>query len=182
MELELFLKEVIKDNHRHACWLNSLSYLEYRGFRKILRSQSTEEMTVEILKHIQEEVRHSLILKNFSMKLGGEDFVHYSNSTMIFGDGFKKYFYNLDLEIANLKTPNVYHSVTAAIEERALEVYRVYEKVLLESGIGISIQSIINDEEKHLNHYSQEIENAEVENLKIIERNCFKVLWEGISI
>lgn len=179
MDLESFLESIIKNNHQHACWLNSLAYLEYRGFRKIIRSQRTSEISVDTLKHIQEEVRHSLILKNLAIKVGGEDFSSFTDKTMLSGTDFKNYFYNLDLAVSELNLENNYHAVTIAIEERALEVYQLYERLLRKNEAGISIQTIINDEEGHLKYFSDKLANSQ---LKIIEEKCFQDLLASIAL
>ena len=181
MELEFFLQEIMLDNTMHARWLNTLSYLEYRGFRKIIRSQMTEEMTKETLQHVSEEVRHALILKNLAIKTGGIQFSHFLEETMISGNSFKSYFYNLDFKISQIAFTNKYHAVTLAIESRALSIYRQYEKLLRSTQSEISIQVIIDDEEKHFSHFSI-IPNENEKLFKAIEEKCFNELWESITI
>lgn len=182
MELELFLQKTIADKYLHACWLNSLSYLEYRGFRKIVRSQSTEEITKEILLHVNEEVKHALILKKLAIKIGGINFSHYSEKTMLSGQNLKKYFYNLDLEISKHASSNLYQAVTLTIELRALKIYRAYETLLQASQEGITIQVIIDDEEKHLDQFLNFLPTDEEDKFRRIEEKCFNELWECIVL
>lgn len=182
MDLELFLQKIISDKTLHASWLNSLSYLEYRGFRKIVRSQSTEEITTETLQHINEEVRHALILKKLAIKVGGISFSQYSEKTMLSGQEFKNYFYNLDLAISQTASSNKYLTVTTAIESRAIEVYRIYEKLLRSTEAGVSIQSIIDDEEKHFDQFSKNFQEDSLDEFRMIEERCFNELWQRIAL
>ena len=54
------LELIVSDRFIHAKWLNALSHLEYIGTRKIIKSQLSENIDYETLKHIHEESRHAL--------------------------------------------------------------------------------------------------------------------------
>jgi SPX domain protein involved in polyphosphate accumulation len=43
--LEKCLAKILEDPNLHASWLNTFSYLEYVGFRKIVKSQDSESMS-----------------------------------------------------------------------------------------------------------------------------------------
>ena len=58
--LESLIGAVVADRALHARWLNTFSYLEYVGFRKIVKSQRAEGLTAAILGHACEEARHAL--------------------------------------------------------------------------------------------------------------------------
>ena len=47
--LEDLIGAVVADTALHARWLNTFSYLEYVGFRKIVKSQRAEVLTAAIL-------------------------------------------------------------------------------------------------------------------------------------
>jgi hypothetical protein len=49
--LESLIGAVVADPALHARWLNTFSYLEYVGFRKIVKSQRAEVLTAAILGH-----------------------------------------------------------------------------------------------------------------------------------
>ncbi|MGZ3809531.1 MAG: hypothetical protein ACXVCE_15715 [Bacteriovorax sp.] len=179
MELESFLRKIISDSHLHARWLNSLSYLEYRGFRKIARSQKTEDITDETLLHLQEEVRHSLFLKKLAQKIGGQIFSHYDPSTVLVFDNLKNYFYHLDSTISSgMDSPvSSYQATSIAIEKRAMLVYKTYEKILREFGSDISIAPLIEEEERHLEHFLQ----FQAIDRSSIEKKCFQDLWINLE-
>lgn len=96
-QVKFFFDQLILNNHNHAKWLNMISYLEYRGARKIFRSLKTEDMTESILKHSYEESRHAYFLKKQAIKIGGDSFNSYRDTNRIGVGQFKKYFYELDL-------------------------------------------------------------------------------------
>lgn len=154
-EINKFLAQVINDPLLHAQWLNSLSYLEYRGARKILRTLATEDIDDEILNHTMEEVRHALYFKRLAMKMGGKKFHRYSSATLLAAPAIKNYFYELDRMAENLSARSgskleIYRLVTWLIEERALYVYLRYEAFLEMNDSKITLKPILADETRHL--------------------------------
>jgi hypothetical protein len=69
--LENLLDRMVADPSLHARWLNTFSYLEYVGFRKIEKSERAETLTAAVLGRACEEGRHALRLKTLAIKLGG---------------------------------------------------------------------------------------------------------------
>ena len=53
--LEDLIGAIVADPALHARWLNTFSYLEYVGFRKIVKSQRAEVLTAAILGHACEK-------------------------------------------------------------------------------------------------------------------------------
>jgi rubrerythrin len=150
-----FLKQVLLNQETHAKWLNCLSYLEYRGARKIMRTLKTLDMNEEILKHAMEEIRHAFFFKNLAIKLGGEKYSYYSDETLLAPKAIKDYFYKLDFAADSVvpKTESkleVYRFVTWLIEERAISVYQKYETLLKDSEFKISLKPILLEESYHL--------------------------------
>ncbi len=45
--LEALVDRIVADPALHARWLNTFSYLEYVGFRKIVKSQKAEALTAQ---------------------------------------------------------------------------------------------------------------------------------------
>ena len=78
---------VIKDDHLHARWLNTFSYLEYVGFRKIIKSQRADVLNRAFLNHALEEGGHAFLLKNMAVKVGGKDFDFYTPESMLSCEG-----------------------------------------------------------------------------------------------
>ena len=136
IRLEASVGAIVADKNLHARWLNTFSYLEYVGFRKIVKSQRAEVLTAEILTHALEEGRHALGLKKIALKIGGEAFSTYAPENMLCGDEAEDYFQNLDAACdeafadrpAALRAKLVYCYVTWLVERRALQVYGVYKE------------------------------------------------------
>ena len=83
---------VIKDDQLHARWLNTFSYLEYVGFRKIIKSQRADVLSRAFLNHALEEGGHAFLLKNMAVKVGGKDFDFYTPETMLCRAGGERLF------------------------------------------------------------------------------------------
>lgn len=156
--LEAVIASVVKDDHVHARWLNTFSFLEYIGFRKIVKSQRAEVLNRALLTHALEEGRHALLLKKLAVKLGGQAFDFYRPETMFCSDAAKTYFRELDhgcdekfahlAEIERAKL--VYLYVTWLIERRALDVYGCYKKVLGDSDLAPKLNALLAEEVGHL--------------------------------
>jgi hypothetical protein len=156
--LEAVIASVVKDDHVHARWLNTFSFLEYIGFRKIVKSQRAEVLNRALLMHALEEGRHALLLKKLAVKLGGQAFDFYRPETMLCSDAAKTYFRELDHgcdekfshlgEVERAKL--VYLYVTWLIERRALDVYGCYKKMLGDSDLAPKLNALLAEEVGHL--------------------------------
>ncbi len=187
--IDEFLSQVIKDEATHAKWLNNLSYLEYRGARKIMRALDTQEIDDDILTHAMEEIRHALYFKHLAIRLGGKKFRRYTTETLLSERAIKNYFYELD-QAANriisgtkIQTDSrleIYRLVTWLIEERALDIYQRYEGLLQKEKFKISLKPILLDETRHLgevkNILGMELSarGVGIESLLQIEREIFE--------
>jgi hypothetical protein len=156
--LEAVIAIVVKDDRVHARWLNTFSFLEYIGFRKIVKSQRAEILNRSLLMHALEEGRHALLLKKLAVKLGGQEFDFYEPATMLCPDAAKTYFQELDhgcdAKFAHLpdleRAKLVYLYVTWLIERRALDVYGRYKNVLGESDLVPKLSALLAEEVGHL--------------------------------
>lgn len=192
MTFEEFFNIIIKKNEIHAKWLNSLSYLEYSGSRKIIKSQSSEALNTAALTHLLEEVKHSFYFKKLAKETGGDKFDSYSESTLLSAKAIKNYFYTLDhgtlkiIEEHGEKIESTYLLVTWLIEERALSVYQSYEDALIKNNNKISLVNILNDESRHLQVVTLGLKDNLLrwEKLKIhlkhFENKCFTNLWDTL--
>ena len=54
---------VLKDQTLHGLWINTLSFLENCGARKIASCENPTNVKEEMLKHAAEEFRHAFYLK-----------------------------------------------------------------------------------------------------------------------
>lgn len=156
--LEAVIASVVKDDHVHARWLNTFSFLEYIGFRKIVKSQRAEVLNRSLLMHALEEGRHALLLKKLAVKLGGQAFEFYRPETMLCPDAAKTYFRELDhkcdekfAHFADLERSKlVYLYVTWLIERRALDIYGRYKNMLDDSDLARRLNALLAEEVGHL--------------------------------
>ena len=156
--LESLIGAVVADPALHARWLNTFSYLEYVGFRKIVKSQRAEVLTAAILGHACEEGRHALGLKKLAVKLGGAEFDSYVPEVLLCGEEAEAYFQDLDkacdeafADRSNEERAKLtYCYVTWLVERRALHVYGIYRKALGDSDIARKLGGLLAEETKHL--------------------------------
>ncbi len=156
--LDALIGRIVADRALHAKWLNTFSFLEYIGFRKIVKSQRAEALSGAVLNHALEEGRHALGLKKLAVKLGGPEFDCYAPEVLLCGEEAEAYFQDLDAacdaaladqpEAARAKL--VYCYVTWLIERRALGVYGVYRKALGESEAARKLDGLLAEETRHL--------------------------------
>ena len=156
--LEGLISQIVADPALHARWLNTFSYLEYVGFRKILKSQRAEVLTAAILGHACEEGRHALGLKKLAVKLGGAGFDSYAPQVLLCGEEAEAYFQDLDQfcdeafadRSADERVRLAYSYVTWLVERRALDVYGLYKSALGDSEIARKLGGLLAEETKHL--------------------------------
>jgi len=156
--LEGLISQIVADPALHARWLNTFSYLEYVGFRKILKSQRAEVLTTAILGHACEEGRHALGLKKLAVKLGGAGFDSYAPQVLLCGEEAEAYFQDLDQSCdeafadrsADERVRLAYGYVTWLVERRALDVYGLYKNALGDSEIARKLGGLLAEETKHL--------------------------------
>jgi hypothetical protein len=149
---------VIDDDRLHARWLNTFSYLEYVGFRKIVKSQRADMLSRASLNHALEEGGHAFLLKNLAVKVGGKAFDFYTPETMLCTEAASAYFQNLDHgcdeKFAALpdveRSKIVYLYVTWLIERRALDVYGRYKDALGASPLAAQLDELLAEEVGHL--------------------------------
>ncbi len=168
MELAQIFKELVADNHLHAKWLNTLSYMENAGAKKISASEHKEKVTLIVLKHAAEEHRHAYYLKKQISKIGESLCENYADEFLIAANYSKYYLQVLDIKVArylknSLKLSGfdlkfaAYLLVTYAIELRADELYPVYQQALDEQKSKVNVKSIILEEEGHLEEMMQQL-------------------------
>jgi CO/xanthine dehydrogenase FAD-binding subunit len=71
MEFHHLLKRIVQEGSTHAKWLNTLSFMENAGARKISKCEHPVLVTQIQLKHAAEEHRHAYYLKNRSENRSG---------------------------------------------------------------------------------------------------------------
>jgi hypothetical protein len=156
--LEAIVATIVATPELHARWLNTFSFLEYVGFRKIVKSQRAETLAGTVLTHALEEGRHALGLRKIAVKLGGPSFDSYAAEVLLCGEAAEAYFQDLDAACdaafaardETARTRLGYATVTALVERRALDVYAVYKNALGSSEIARKLDSLLAEEVKHL--------------------------------
>jgi len=193
--LDSILKKIVTDNVLHAKWLNTLSYMENAGAKKISASEHKENVNLIILKHAAEEHRHAYYLKKQIAKVDEALCKTYTNAELLSPNNTKYYLHALDIAVCrylkaefNLSGYELkfaaYLFVTYAIEVRADELYPVYQEVLDEAKSKVNVKSIILEEEGHLEEminqlvsFSDDWEKHAAEVIKI-EQSLFDS-WVG---
>lgn len=161
MQLQGIIENIVDDNVLHAKWLNTLSYMENAGAKKISASEHKEQVSLIILKHAAEEHRHAYYLKKQLDKLGGDLCKTYTNDELLTPNYTKFYLNALDVAVCRYLKQHfnlsgyelkfaAYLFVTYAIEVRADELYPVYQEVLTKAKSKVNVKSIILEEEGHL--------------------------------
>ncbi|TDG35722.1 hypothetical protein EZJ43_11915 [Pedobacter changchengzhani] len=159
--LDIVLKSIVEDNDLHAKWLNTLSYMENAGAKKISASEHKENVNLIILKHAAEEHRHAYYLKKQISKIDESLCKTYKNAELLSPNQTKYYLHALDIAVCRyLKAKfnlsgydlkfGAYLFVTYAIEVRADELYPIYQSILDDAKSKVNVKSIILEEEGHL--------------------------------
>ncbi|QBJ85392.1 hypothetical protein DDI74_03570 [Chryseobacterium gleum] len=161
MEFHHLLKRIVQDGSTHARWLNTLSFMENAGARKISKCEHPTLVSQIQLKHAAEEHRHAYYLKKQIGKIDPELCKTYESTELLAPIATSQYLHSLDIKACrylqkafNLDKTDIkyaaYLFVTYAIEVRADELYPVYQQVLTEASSKIMVKSIILEEEGHL--------------------------------
>ena len=189
--LRVILEKIVTRDELHAKWLNTLSYLENCGARKIAACEHPTLVKEEMLKHASEEFRHSHYLKKQIKKVTAISFPSYSIDSILGALSAICYLNKLDLLCSRfLRSEGIekkseikkmsYLLVTYAIELRARELYPLYEEILRKHQSAVYVKSIILEEEEHLEEMEEGL--ARLEKGKIYaEKICLieKTLFEG---
>ena len=186
---KLFLEQILQDKNLHGRWLNTLSFLEYIGTRKILKSLSAPLFNQVLLSHTVEEAYHSLFFKKLSQKVCGKD-LSFKKEEMIGAQECETYFQSLDKKSLELAKGHVflnYLYTTWIVEIRALKVYSIYNDLLKQKKQGFSLQSILKDEKEHLQEVETQIKKqdknhpAHLNLLQDFEKEKFEELLQHLN-
>lgn len=167
--LESLLHKLIVSDELHMKWLNTLSYLENCGARKIAACQHPTLVKEKVLKHAAEEFRHAHHLKKQMSRISGQVLPNFSRAWILGGAATLHYLAALDLKTSSYLTKEIglsrgevastaYLLVTYAIELRAKEVYGIYEQLLRKLGSKVAIKSIFLEELEHLKEMEAALE------------------------
>lgn len=189
MNFSEIILELLKRPEAHARFVNTLSMLEYIGARKILKSQEAESISMQILGHAAEEIRHAQILKGFALQLSDGKLSGYSEAQLLCGNAARAYFQAIDNACADFMpvkdAKRNYALTTLLIEERAMKIYPEYEILLRERGIPNALRSIIKDEDKHLSEMQEELRDEtnpgnDLRMLRAFEEKSFATFLKAV--
>lgn len=155
------INKIVASPALHAKWLNSLSFMENAGARKISKYEDPVKTNIIVLKHAAEEARHAYYLKKQIEKLAPTGYPDYSYEYLLAPLTSTQYLYRLDVAACRyIKTKlgfagrelfhGAYLLVTYAIEVRADHLYGVYQQALTDHKSKVNVKSIITEEEGHL--------------------------------
>lgn len=202
MEFHHLLKRIVQDGSTHAKWLNTLSFMENAGARKISKCEHPILVTQIQLKHAAEEHRHAYYLKKQIGKIDPELCKTYENGELLAPVATRQYLHSLDIkacrylqEAFQLTKEDLkyaaYLFVTYAIEVRADELYPVYQQILTEESSKIMVKSIILEEEGHLeeminqlNEFSEDWQlhaNQILEIEKVLHQQWINAITEEVA-
>ena len=153
------LETIVRKPDLHVAWLETLSLLEFTGARKIAGSVLRPDR--EVLSHLAEEARHARFFAALADRVRGEmsPEAPAAPTVALEGRAGLLYFHRLDDGIARdveMRLPPaqrrlaVYYHVTAAIEERALSMYQLYNQILRDLDTKLRLDGVIAEEEGHL--------------------------------
>jgi hypothetical protein len=161
MPLQQLLSQIISNDNNHAKFLNTLSFMENSGARKISASEHTETVSLMILKHAAEEHRHAYYLKKQLGKIAPGICATYAREALIAPAESCSYLNMLDVLTSRYLKKEIgltgtnlsfaaYLFVTYAIELRADELYPLYQRELSHIQHKVTVKSIILEEAGHL--------------------------------
>ena len=157
------LEKITTNTTLHSRWLNTLSYLEYIGTRKILKSLPAHIFNKTFLEHVNEEARHSLFFKNLAQKVAQKK-LSFKEYELLAPQIGSDYFQQIDRYTLKFSFTNPvinYLYTTYTVEERAIVVYSLYNEILKRKNFPFSLESVLNDEKKHLNYVFKKIQKMD---------------------
>ncbi len=165
-EINDLVEQIVRAPVLHGLWLNTLSYLENCGARKIASCEHPTAVKEEMLKHAAEEFRHAFYLKNQLSRIG-QPHEDYRLPHLLGGCAAYQYLNRLDVQTSRYlrkigaalpETKQLaYLLVTYAIELRAGELYRLYQRALRQISSKVQVQSILLEEKEHLREMEEEL-------------------------
>ncbi|MGN7824960.1 hypothetical protein HGH92_26110 [Chitinophaga varians] len=164
------LQHIVGHNDLHAKWLNTLSFMENAGARKISACEHPALVDFIQLKHAAEEHRHAYYLKKQIAKVSADTCKTYQLHELLAPHQTRHYLHQLDMQACRyLKNTFGLHGselkyaaylfVTYAIEVRADALYPVYQAELDKAGSKVMVRSIIMEEEGHLEEMIRQLQD-----------------------
>lgn len=154
-----FLQDILNSEAAQYHWIRSLSYLEYIGYRKMVKALGYGGMGQDVYHHLTDEIRHSYMLKELAGRIFDGKFQHvpFEKDLVALAES---YFHDVDeavhqwvLASSGEERPFLCYLLTSyVIERRAMTVYPSYFTHTQEADAKIILQKIIKDEREHLSY------------------------------
>jgi hypothetical protein len=183
------LETICGDVELHARFLNTLSLLEHIGSRKIMLARGAAG-NGDMLQHLAEETRHAFFFKRSAEKLVRRS-LDYSQACTLAGAAARFYIGRVDARITSALRSGTdalpYFYMSLIIEDRAVWAYRIYQRVLDDSGCGISLKPLLAEENLHLSAMLTQVEQHDAQARDRVPRFCafehaaFERLWSAIE-
>ena len=185
------LDAICADADLHARFLNTLSLMEHIGSRKIMASQSPNMPAQDTLKHLAEETRHAYFFKRAAEKMAARA-LGYAPGDMIAGVSAAMYMGRLDAHVAEAlgdkAAPQAaYLYMSLIVELRAVWFYRIYQAALAARKTGVSLTSVLAEEEMHLDEMRARLRGMDsafkrrVAEFARFENAQFRSLWSAVE-
>lgn len=189
IEIQDFLEKIISCSKLHSLWLNTLSFLEYIGTRKMAKALPQEIFDETLLDHLSEEARHSLYFKKLANRVSSRNLC-FQNDELLAGSEARAYFQKLDIKAKTLSGGQAllnYLFTTWLIEQRAVLVYTVYNQLLSQKRFPFSLNPLLKEEMGHLIHVKSSMKKLSFDcektmsTLKTFEEEEFKILMKCMN-
>lgn len=190
--IKAVLRTVTSDSRLEARWLNTLSYLEYVGARKISRSVAASHPHLDVLDHLADETRHATAFKRLASELvGGEP------GDYLCRNAAGTYFHKLDGELSAWTTELVgrehpalnYLLVTSMVERRAMMMYPLYRSASEHDFVREELQTIVREEQEHRTRIEQDCVRlltewniSSLSAAEAVESAYFGEFWSALEI
>lgn len=171
-----FLDRLCKHPALENLWLDLLSQMEFVGLRKIVKSNSYTEVTLQTLQHAAEEASHAFLLKG--LVLSETKWAENPLSPL----GYR-YFQRLD-ETASAHPEargREYPLVSRLIEERVLKLYPAYLAATQREDVRRVLRRILAQEKRHHDQFDGlPLSGAAWAELRGLEERLWSELEAGI--
>lgn len=183
--MEEIIQNSIQNNIIHIKWLNTLSFMENAGARKISACEHPSHVGIIQLKHAAEEHRHAYYLKKQILKIDPKNCSTYTDNELLAAKTTRYYLHALDIQCCRylkkqlqLQGEQLKHAaylfVTYAIELRADTLYPIYQNALTASKHPVMVKSIIAEEEGHFRRDAEPVSRLQYR-LGNTCPSCFKI-------
>lgn len=187
--IDELLSLIVTNNDYNARFLNTLSLMELCGARKLADNSKYIGFNNFFLEHIAEEFRHAFFLRHLAQKISTVSVNNYDNTKIFCPKESRSYIHSIDRSVSialrSYKNDKIYQLsyflTTLVIERRAMLFYKLYQHVLDEYKVSISVRSIISEEADHLSYMENQIKKMslpqEIVDKAIFAEEKFFTIW-----